>query len=410
MNRDKVQTPKLSRTLETYEASLIAELFTEALELIDQGRDIINLTTGEPDFATPESACDAAISAIKSGATKYTSMDGTLALKDAISRKFKRDNGIDYSRREIIAHSGAKPIIYQGLQAMLDAGDQVIVPTPCFASYPGMIAMLGGIPKYVVCDEGMGFKITAEQLNDAINPQTRVFILNSPNNPTGAVYSNRDLRVLANVLLDHPQVWILADDIYEHLTYGGAKFASIVSVEPRLKNRTLTVNGVSKAYAMTGWRIGYAGGPEPLMDGIRKIISQTISNPSSIAQAAAVGALDGPQGFLNEWRDIYEQRRDVAIESINAIPGLSCSKPEGAFYAFINCAALIGRCTPEGSVIDSDVDLARYFLNHASVAVVPGSAFLMSPYVRISFASPLDEIAEGCCRIAKAVSALVEVS
>jgi len=401
-----VLMPELSKRLGDYEASLIAELFAQALDLIEQGKDIVNLTTGEPDFATPDSACNAAIEAIHRGDTKYTNIDGTPSLKDAVRRKFKRDNNIDYSRLEIIAHSGAKPVIYQGLQAMIDPGDEVVVPTPCFASYPGMVAMLGGSPVYVACEESAGFKLSGKQLASAITPRTKVVILNSPNNPSGATYSRQELRALTDVLLDHPQVWILADDIYEHLTFDDAEFATVVEVEPRLKNRTLTVNGVSKAYAMTGWRIGYAGGPERLMNAIRKIISQTISNPSSIAQAAAVGALDGPQDSLAERCDIYQQRRDVVVERINAVPGLSCNKPEGAFYAFVNCADLIGRRTADGDLIETDLDLAGYFLNHSGVAVVPGSAFLASPYFRISLASPIDTVVEGCRRIGQAVSML----
>ena len=373
-----------------------------AAALKAEGKDVIGLGAGEPDFDTPQWIKDAASRAMAAGQTKYTPVGGTAQLKKAIIDKFSRENDLQYAPAEIVASTGAKQVIFNALLATLDAGDEVIIPAPYWVSYPDMVLFAEGTPVIVEGKEQTGFKLLPQDLERAITPNTKWIILNSPSNPTGAAYTENELRALADVLLRHAHVWIMADDIYEHLIYEGLKFKTIAQVEPRLKNRTLTVNGVSKAYAMTGWRIGYAGGPKELITAITDIQSQSTSNPSSISQAASVEALNGPQDFLSEWRDVFQRRRDLVVGALNAIDGLSCVKPEGAFYVFPNCAKLFGKKTPAGKVISNSSEFCEYLLDDALVAAVAGSAFGMEGYFRISYATSDEILKEACARIKKA--------
>lgn len=377
-----------------------------ANELRRQGRDIIGLSQGEPDFDTPDHVKAAAKAAIDAGQTKYTDVDGTPELKRAIVEKFQRENGLTYTPAQISVGTGGKQVLYNALCATLDEGDEVIIPAPYWVSYPDMVRLAGGVPVTVACGEDDGFKLTAAGLQAAITPRTRWLVLNSPSNPTGAGYTAAELRALADVLLQHPQVMILTDDMYEHIRYDGWEFVTIGAVEPRLLDRTLTCNGVSKAYAMTGWRIGYAGGPEPLIRAMATIQSQSTTNPSSVSQAAAVAALTGPLEFLAERNAVFQNRRDLCLTAFNSIDGLSCRTPDGAFYLFPSCAGMIGRRRPDGRVIGSDVDFATFLLEDAGVAVVPGSAFGLAPYFRISFATATERLETACARIAAACATL----
>jgi len=374
-------------------------------ELRAQGRDIIGLTIGEPDFPTPDNVKRAVVEAMARDETRYTTVDGTDEMKDAARLKFKRENGLDYGRDQITVANGAKQIVFNAMMATLTPGDEVIIPAPYWVSYLDMALVADGTPVTVACSEDNGFKLTPAQLEGAITPRTKWLVINSPCNPSGAVYSRAELAALAEVLLRHPQVWILTDDIYEHLLFDNREFATIAKVEPRLYERTLTVNGVSKAYSMTGWRIGYAGGSKDLIRNMAKLQSQSTSNPSSISQAAAVEALTGPQEYVHMRALEFQERRDVVVPMLNAAPGLSCRTPEGAFYAYPNCSRVLGRKTPDGNTIANEQDFALYMLDNG-VAGIQGEAYGLSPYVRLSIATDLASLREACQRIQRACAAL----
>lgn len=382
----------------------------KAAELKAAGKDVIALGAGEPDFDTPDHIKKAAIAAIERGETKYTPVAGTVALKDAIIGKFSRDNGLEYKRGEIVVGCGAKQVIFNALLATLNPGDEVIIPAPYWVSYPDMVAVGEGKSILVECPESTGFKLQPAQLEAAITSRTKWLILNSPSNPTGSAYSKEELRALADVLLKHPQVYILADDIYEYLLYDGFSFATIASIEPKLKERTLTVNGVSKAYSMTGWRIGYAAGPANLIAAICDVQSHSTSNPCSISQAASVAALNGDHGFLEGWKQAFASRRDMVAEKLNAIAGLSCQVPNGAFYVFPSCMELLGRKTPDGRLLSDSTELCAWLLEEALVAAVPGTAFGLDGYFRISYATSEAALTEACNRIAKACGSLKQAA
>ena len=375
-------------------------------ELRRQGREIIALSQGEPDFDTPEHIRRAACAAIEAGKTRYTDVDGTVELKTAIIEKFRRDNGLEFALSEISVGTGGKQVLYNALLATLDAGDEVIIPAPYWVSYPDMVRLAGGVPVIVPCPEADNFLLTAAKLSAAITPRTKWLILNSPSNPTGAGYTTADLQALAAVLMRHPHVLVLTDDMYEHLRYDGWQFSTIAAVEPRLKDRVLTCNGVSKAYSMTGWRIGFAGGPEDIITAMATLQSQSTSNPCSVSQAAAVAALNGPMDFLDERNDIFRQRRDYCVSALTAIPGLTCRKPDGAFYLFPSCAGLLGSRRPDGRVIETDTDFVLWLIEDAGVVTVPGSAFGLAPHFRISFATSSDQLEKACTRIKSACEKL----
>jgi aspartate aminotransferase len=386
--------------------SEILQITARANELKKQGRPVIVLGAGEPDFDTPDHIKQAAIRAIERGDTKYTALDGTPQLKEAIRLKFERDNGLVYASSEVTVGTGAKQVIYNAFMATLNPGDEVIIPTPYWVSYSDIVSICGGVPVLLPCSEAHGFRLTAGQLEAAITPRTRWLMLNSPSNPSGAAYTAEHYRPLMDVLLRHPQVWVLADDMYEHILYDGLAFATPAAVEPALKDRTLTVNGVSKAYAMTGWRIGYAGGPRELIQAMAVVQSQSTSCPSSVSQAAAVEALTGPQEIVAERCASFQRRRDLVVDALNAIPGLQCRKPEGAFYTFASCAGVLGRHTRDGQRIESDADFCRYLLQAHDVAVVPGSCFGLAPFFRISYATSELQLESACARIARACAEL----
>jgi aspartate aminotransferase len=375
-------------------------------ELKAEGRRILDLTVGEPDFDTPEHIKAAACEAISRGETKYTSVTGTPALQRAILQAIELRTGVHYMPSEITIGGGAKQVIFTAFMASLDPGDEVVVPAPYWVSYPDMVLANEGTPVVVPCGEEAGFKLTPEALAAAVNERTKWIILNSPSNPTGAVYSREELRALAGVLARFPQVYVLTDEIYEQIYFGQSRPASLVAVAPELKDRILAVNGVSKAYAMTGWRLGYAAGPAPLIAAINKLQSQISSCPSSVSQAASIAALTGDQSFVQESLELYRSRRDAAVAALNAVDGLSCTTPEGAFYAYVNCSGVIGKTTPEGKVIGNDEDFTLYLLEAASVAVIQGSAYGLGPYFRISYATSPGIIEESIAAIDKAVQAL----
>ncbi|HYZ25400.1 MAG TPA: pyridoxal phosphate-dependent aminotransferase [Geminicoccaceae bacterium] len=377
-----------------------------ARELKAAGRDVIGLGAGEPDFDTPDNVKAAAIAAINAGQTKYTAVDGTPELKQAVAAKFARENGLAYRTDQISVAAGGKQIIYNALMATLDPGDEVIIPAPYWVSYPDMTLLAGGTPVVVRCPEQTGFKLQPEDLEQAITPRTKWLILNSPNNPTGAAYTRQELKGLTDVLVRHDHVWLLSDDIYEHLVYDGFEFVTPAALEPALMNRCLTMNGVAKAYAMTGWRIGYAGGPAELIKAMAKIQSQSTTNPCSISQAAAVEALNGPQDFIPERTRIFKDRRDLVVELLNQAPGIRCHLPEGAFYVYPSCAGVIGRRTPDGGEITDSEGFARYLLEHEGVAAVHGTAFGLDPHLRISYATATELLEEACKRIIRACEAL----
>ena len=393
--------PILSEALGRIKPSATIAVTNLARELKAQGRDVIGLGAGEPDFDTPDHIKEAAVEAIRRGETKYTAVDGTPELKRAIQGKFRRENGLDYGLDEITVGTGGKQVLYNALMATLGPGDEMVVPAPYWVSYPDMALLAGGTPVFVTCPEQTGFKLRPEDLDEAITPRTKWVVLNSPNNPTGAAYTAEELKDLTEVLVRHSHVWVLTDDMYEHLVYDGFRFATPAEVEPRLKERTLTVNGVSKAYAMTGWRIGYAGGPKELIKGIGVIQSQSTSNPCSISQAAAVAALNGDMGFLEERNATYKHRRDLVVARLNEAPGLRCHRPEGAFYVYPSCAGAIGRTTPKGTAIGTSEDFARALLEEEGVAVVHGSAFGLDPYFRISYATSTALLEDACDRIVR---------
>jgi len=378
----------------------------KAKELKEAGRDIIGLGAGEPDFDTPDFIKKAAQRAMEAGQTKYTNVDGTSELKDAIIAKFKRDNNLEYVRDQITVGTGGKQVLYNALMATLNPGDEVIIPAPYWVSYPDMTLLAEGEPVIVDCPAEKNFKMTAEQLEKAIMPKTKWLILNSPSNPTGAGYSKDEMKALTDVLVKHPHVWVMSDDIYEHLVYDDFEFCTPAQVEPALYDRTLTINGVSKAYSMTGWRIGYAGGPKELIKAMAKIQGQSTSNPCSISQAAAVEALNGDQSFLKEWVKAFKGRRDLVVSMLNQAEGIDCPTPEGAFYVYPSCAGCIGKQTPEGKTIETDEDFVSYLLEAEGVACVHGEAFGLSPHFRISYATSEDELREACGRIQKACAAL----
>ncbi|MDO1558223.1 pyridoxal phosphate-dependent aminotransferase [Brevundimonas sp. 2R-24] len=371
----------------------------KARELARQGRDIISLGSGEPDFDTPDNVKEAAIAAIRRGETKYTDVDGIPELKAAVSAKFKRENGLDYATNQIHVAPGGKAVLFNALLATLSPGDQVIVPAPYWVSYPDMVLLAGGEPVEIVGKAEDGFKLRPEVLEAAITPRTRWLILNSPSNPTGAAYSRQELAALGAVLERHPHVWVMTDDMYEHLVYDGFEFTTLVQAAPQLYDRTLTVNGVSKAYAMTGWRIGYAGGPKALIDLMRKAEGQTTSNPCSIAQWAAVEALTGPQDFIAERAEVFRQRRDLVVSMLNQARGLKCATPQGAFYVYPSIEDLIGRKTQDGVVIENDQVFVEQLLEKEGVAVVHGAAFGLSPFFRVSYATSTEVLEDACERI-----------
>ena len=377
-----------------------------AQELKAQGMDIISLGAGEPDFDTPDNAKEAAISAIKLGETKYTLVPGTLALREAISAKFKRENGLDYAPSQIQVASGGKQSIYNAIMATVEEGDEVIIPAPYWVSYPDIVLLAGGTPVIVEGYAKNDFKITSEQLEEAITPKTKWLLINSPSNPTGAAYSEHELTKITNTLLKHGNVYIMTDDIYEHLIFDDFIFKTIAQVEPKLYERTLTVNGVSKAYAMTGWRIGYAAGPENLIQAMNKVQSQSTSHASSISQAAAVEALNGPQDFIADNNKVFRERRELVTTLLNQADGIECKTPQGAFYVYPSCAGLIGKKTKDGKVLKTDLDVATYFLEEEGVAVVFGAAFGLSPFFRISYATSTEILADACERIKRACSCL----
>ena len=396
----------LSRAVERVQPSATIAVTTKANEMKRQGIDVIGLGAGEPDFDTPEHVKDAAIKAIQDGKTKYTPADGIPELKEAICAKFKRDNDLDYKPSQISVAPGGKAVLYNAFMATLNPGDEVIVPAPYWVSYPEMARLAGGDPVFVQCGPNSNYKLSPEALEQAITPNTKWLVLNSPSNPTGAAYTKDELRALADVLLKHPHVWVMTDDMYEHLVYDGFEYWTIAQVEPKLYDRTLTVNGVSKAYAMTGWRIGYAGGPEKLINTMRKIMSQSTSNPCSISQWASVAALNGDHGFLAERNEVFKARRDMVVKELNDCEGLSCATPEGAFYVYPSCAGVIGKSSPKGTLINSDKDFATALLEEEQVAVVFGEAFGLSPAFRISYATSTEALEEAMKRIKRFCAAL----
>ncbi len=389
----------LSASLARVKPSATIAVTAKARQLKAAGRNVIGLGAGEPDFDTPANIKLAAIHAIEAGKTKYTDVDGAPELKQAIIGKFQRENGLTYTPKQVTVGTGGKQVIYNALVATMNPGDEVIIPAPYWVSYPDMVALAGGESVPVVCTAEFGFKLQPDALERAITPKTKWIILNSPSNPTGAAYSRAELKALTDVLLRHPHVWILTDDMYEHLVYDDFEFTTPAQIEPKLFDRTLTVNGVSKAYCMTGWRIGYAGGPEQLIKAMATIQSQSTSNPSSIAQWAAVEALNGPQDFIPEHNKVFKERRDLVVAMLNQATGIDCPRPEGAFYVYPSCAGTIGKTAPSGKVIANDEDFVTELLETEGVAVVQGSAFGLGPAFRISYATKTSDLEEACKRI-----------
>jgi len=388
-----------SAALRRIAPSATIAISAKARALKAAGRDIIALSAGEPDFDTPDNIKDAGIAAIRAGKTKYTDPDGMPELKAAICAKFKRENGLDYKPSQVHIAPGGKPVIYNALVATLNPGDEVIIPAPYWVSYPDMTLLAGGTPVAVETTAESGFKLTPDALEKVITPRTKWLIINSPSNPSGGAYTRAELQAIADVLLKHPQVWVLTDDMYEHLVFDDFEFTTIAQVEPKLCDRTLTMNGVSKAYAMTGWRIGYAAGPEPLIKAMAKMISQTTSNPSSISQWAALEALNGTQDFIKPNAKLFQERRDLVVSMLNQTTGIHCPTPEGAFYVYPSCAGLIGKPAPSGKVIETDEDFAVELLETEGVAVVHGAAFGLSPFFRISYATSNAVLEDACSRI-----------
>ena len=389
----------LADSLSRVKPSATLAVSQKARDLAAAGRNVISLGAGEPDFDTPDNIKNAAIEAIKRGETKYTPVPGIPQLREAIVQKFKRENNLDYTAAQVIVGTGGKHILFNAFAATMNPGDEVIIPAPYWVSYPEMVAINGGEPVIVETKPENGFKLQAAELEAAITPKTKWLLLNSPSNPSGAAYTFDEIKVLTDVLLKHEHVWVLTDDMYEHLCYGDFKFATPVEVEPKLKDRTLTMNGVSKAYAMTGWRIGYAAGPQQLIKAMDMIQGQQTSGACSIAQWAAVEALNGPQDFIEERRKIFEQRRDLVVSMLNQAKGLNCPVPEGAFYVYPSCAGTIGKTAPSGKKIESDVDFVTELLEAEGVAVVQGSAFGLGPNFRISYATSTEALEEACTRI-----------
>jgi aspartate aminotransferase len=396
----------LSRKLSAVKPSQTKAMTTLAESMRAEGKSIITLSQGEPDFDTPAWINQAAIDAIHAGHTRYTAVAGITALREAIVDKFKHENGLAFSIDQVTVGCGAKQLLYNALVATLDEGDEVVFPTPCWVSYPEMVKLAGGTPVAVPARAENGFIMSPDELRAGLNTKTKWLMLNSPSNPTGAVYSEKDLEALAGVLRDFPNVWILSDDIYEHLVYGDVEFATLAAVAPDLAARTLTVNGVSKAYAMTGWRVGFAGGPLELIKAMNTVQGQSTSHTCSISQHAAVEALNGDQSFLEDFRDAFRKRRDLVVGLVNDIPGLSCDTPDGAFYVFADCTELLNKVTPAGKALTSDMDFAMYLMEEAGVAVVPGSGFLADGFIRISYAASEADLSAACSAIDAAVNKL----
>ena len=391
--------PLIAERLDRISPSQTIAISTKARALKAQGRDIISLSAGEPDFDTPQNVKDAAIRAIQAGDTKYTDVAGTKALREAVAAKFKRDSNLDYAADEIIISTGGKQVIFNAMVATLNPGDECIIPTPCWVSYPDIVALADGTPVFVPCGQNNGFKLLPEDLEAAITPRTKWFMLNSPCNPTGAAYTADELRALCDVLLRHPDVWVFTDDIYEKLVYDGFEATTIVQVEPRLRDRTITMNGCSKAYAMTGWRIGFAGGPKHMVKAMDKLQSQSTSNTSSVSQAAAVEALNGPQEFIGEMVTVYKARRDLVVGMLNQAPGMLCHSPEGAFYVFPSVHGCIGKTSRGGTAITDDESFVTALLEEEGVAAVHGAAFMYPGHLRISYATDTDSLRTACERI-----------
>ena len=389
----------ISDSLNRIQPSATIAISTKAMTLKAEGRDVIGLAAGEPDFDTPQNIKDAAIKAIQAGKTKYTAVDGIPELKKAIADKFKRENGLDYKPSQVTVGTGGKQVLFNALMATVNPGDEVIVPAPYWVSYPDIVMLAGGTPVFVEGKLENGFKLQAADLEKVISPKTKWLILNSPSNPSGAAYSRAELKALTDVLVRHPHVWVLSDDMYEHLVYDAFEFTTPAQVEPKLYDRTLTMNGVSKSYCMTGWRIGYGAGPEQLIKAMAKLQSQSTSNPSSIAQWAAVEALNGPQGFIGENNTVFKQRRDLVVAMLNQAKGISCPTPEGAFYVYPSCHGCIGKTAPSGNVIRNDEDFVTELLAAEGVAAVHGAAFGMSPFFRISYATATNVLEDACNRI-----------
>lgn len=396
----------LSNKLNRFASSASVAAKARVMELEAAGKKILDFCVGEPDFVTPTSIIEAARTAALEGQTRYTATTGTKQLKTAVQRKFKQDNGLDYSLAEIVVGSGAKQLIYTAFTCTVDEGDEVIIPAPYWVSYPDIVKLNGGVPVILECPDSQGFKLKPEQLEAAITPKTKWLVLNSPNNPSGAIYSEAEMQAIADLLVRHPHVWLMTDEIYEHFNYAGAALPAPAVQAPELKERTLVINGVSKAYAMTGWRIGYAGGPVLLVKAMDKLMSQSIGGASAVSQAAAVAALEHGGSFVEEAARVFGERRNLVIELLNDVPGLKCLAIEGAFYAYPNCAGLIGKRTPDGVVLQSDLDVRNYLLESANVAVLDGAAYGLSPYLRLSFATSTEIIVEGCRRMKEACQAL----
>ena len=396
----------LASRLNRIQPSPTIAMSIKARELKAEGKDIIELAAGEPDFPTPSHIIEAAEEAMSRGETKYTDPDGTPALKQAVCDKFKRDNNLEYVTSQVTIGTGGKQVLYNALMATLNEGDEVIIPAPYWVSYPDMVLLAEGTPKIVECPLDKNFILQPEDLERAITPKTKWIILNSPSNPTGSGYTWDDMKKITDVLIRHPNIWVMTDDMYEHLVYDDFKFCTPAEVEPELYSRTLTVNGMSKAFCMTGWRIGYAAGPENLITAIRKIQSQSTSNPSSISQAASVAALNGPMDFLAKNNEVFKQRRDLVCSMLNQASGITCPTPDGAFYVYPSCAGLIGKKTPYGKVLKSDEDVVSYFLETEGIAAVHGAAFGLSPHFRISYATSTEALEDACQRIQRACTAL----
>jgi len=397
----------LSDALGRIKPSPTMAVTAKAAELRAAGQDVIGLGAGEPDFDTPDNIKEAAIKAIHDGHTKYTAVDGLPALKEAVAEKFRRENGLEYATSQITVNCGGKHTIYNAMMASLNPGDEVIIPAPYWVSYPDIVLLAGGTPVIVEASLQTGFKITPDQLEAAITPKTKWLIFNSPSNPSGAAYTRAEIKALTEVLMRHPHVWVFSDDIYEHLTYDGFEFTTMAQVEPGLFDRTLTMNGVAKAYAMTGWRIGYAGGPTELIKAMAKIQSQSTSNPSSISQMATIEALNGPQDFIPVRKAAFQERRNMVVDMLNQAEGLNCPMPQGAFYVYPDCSGMIGKTTPGGTVLNNDEDVATYLLEAEGIAVVFGAAFGLSPGFRISYATSTEALTEACTRIQRACAALI---
>ena len=395
-----------ARRLSRIKASPSIAVSAKAMEMARAGRDVIALSAGEPDFDTPDNVKIAAIRAIVEGRTKYPPITGIPELREAICRKLERENGLRYAPDEVLVCSGGKQVIYNALTATLDPGDEVIVPAPFWVSYPDMVLLAGGTPVVVAADAADGFRLTPQRLEEAITAKTKWLLFNNPCNPSGAFYPAEDVEGLAEVLRRHPRVWVLADDIYEHIVYGGEPFSTMAQVAPDLRERTLTMNGFSKAYCMTGWRLGYGAGPKALIAAMTKIQSQTTSGASSISQWAGVEALEGDQAFIGDNVAVFEERRDLGVSILDRAEGLSCNSPGGAFYLYVDCGGTLGKRIPGGATIGNDGDFAKYLLESEEVAAVHGEAFGLSPYFRISYALATDRLEEACIRIRRACAAL----